>query len=87
YIDFDMDIAQAVNAPRTWKDGMTIKDMYMEGGYSDETIAAIEAMGYTLYDTDHEYSSHVGCVAAIEVKDGLFYAIGDDRRHYGAAAY
>ena len=32
------------------------------------------------------------CVAAcpfnaIEVKDGLFYAIGDDRRHYGAAAY
>ncbi|MBR2282552.1 MAG: gamma-glutamyltransferase [Spirochaetales bacterium] len=87
YIDFDMDIAQAVNAPRTWKDGMTIKDMYMEGGYSDETIAAVEAMGYTLYDTDHEYSSHVGCVAAIEVKDGLFYAIGDDRRHYGAAAY
>jgi gamma-glutamyltranspeptidase/glutathione hydrolase len=87
YIDFDMDIAQAVNAPRTWKDGMTIKDMYMEGGYSDETIAAIEAMGYTLYDTDREYSSHVGCVAAIEVKDGLFYAIGDDRRHYGAAAY
>ena len=87
YIDFDMDIAQATNAPRTWKDGMTIKDLYMEGGYSAETIAAVEAMGYNLIDQDREYSSHVGCIAAIEKKDGLFYAIGDDRRHYGAAAY
>ena len=87
YIDFDMDIAQATNAPRTWKDGMTIKDLYIEGGYSPETIKAVEAMGYTLIDQDHEYSSHVGCIAAIEKKDGLFYAIGDDRRHYGSAAY
>lgn len=87
YIDFGMDIAEAVNAPRTWRDGMTINDLYIEGGYSPETIAAVEAMGYKIYDSDKEYSSHVGCVAAIEVKDGLFYAIGDDRRHYGAAAY
>ena len=87
YIDFDMDIAQATNAPRTWKDSMTIKDLYMEGGYSKETIDAVAAMGYNLLDTDKQYSSHVGCVAAIEVRDGLFYAIGDDRRHYGAAAY
>ena len=87
YIDFDMDIAQATNAPRTWKDSMTIKDLYIEGGYSPETIAAVEAMGYVLLDADKQYSSHVGCIAAIEVKDGLFYAIGDDRRHYGAAAF
>ncbi|MBR6086110.1 MAG: gamma-glutamyltransferase [Spirochaetales bacterium] len=87
YIDFDMDIAQATNAPRTWKDSMTIKDLYIEGSYSPETIAGVEAMGYVLLDADKPYSSHVGCVAAIEVKDGLFYAIGDDRRHYGAAAY
>ena len=87
YIDFDMDIAQATNAPRTWKDSMTIKDLYIEGGYSPETIAGVEAMGYVLLDADKQYSSHVGCIAAIEVKDGLFYAIGDDRRHYGAAAF
>ena len=87
YIDFGMDIAQATNAPRTWKDSMTIKDLYIEGGYSAETLAGVEAMGYVLLDSDREYSSHVGCIAAIEVKDGLFYAIGDDRRHYGAAAY
>ena len=87
YIDFDMDIAQATNAPRTWKDGMTIKDLYIEGGYSPETISAVEAMGYNIIDADKTYSSHVGCIAAIEKKDGLFYAIGDDRRHYGAAAY
>ena len=87
YIDFGMDIAQATNAPRTWKDGMTIKDLYIEGGYSRETIDAVAAMGYNIIDDDKQYSSHVGCVAAIEVKDGLFYAIGDDRRHYGAAAY
>ena len=87
YIDFGMDIAQATNAPRTWKDGMTIKDLYIEGGYSQSTIDAVAAMGYNILDADRQYSSHVGCVAAIEVKDGLFYAIGDDRRHYGAAAF
>ena len=87
YIDFDMDIAQATNAPRTWKDNMTIKDLYIEGSYSPETLAGVEAMGYVLLDADKQYSSHVGCIAAIEVRDGLFYAIGDDRRHYGAAAY
>ena len=87
YIDFGMDIAEATNAPRTWKDGMTIKDLYIEGGYSQETISAVEAMGYNIIDADRQYSSHVGCVAAIEKRDGLFYAIGDDRRHYGAAAF
>ncbi len=87
YVDFGMDIAEAVNAPRIWKDGMTIKDLYVEGGYSQETIQAVEAMGYNVLDADREYSSHVGNVAAIEIKDGLFYAIGDNRRHYGAAAY
>ncbi|MCF0261764.1 MAG: gamma-glutamyltransferase, partial [Sphaerochaetaceae bacterium] len=87
YIDFGMDIAQATNAPRTWRDGMTLNDLYVEGGYSDETIEAVKAMGYNVLDSELEYSSHVGCIAAIEVKDGLFYAIGDDRRHYGAAAY
>ncbi len=66
---------------------MTIKDLYIEGGYSPETINAVEAMGYNIIDADRTYSSHVGCIAAIEKKDGLFYAIGDDRRHYGAAAY
>lgn len=87
YVDFGMDIAEAVNAPRIWKDGMTIKDLYVEGGYSQATIQAVEAMGYNVLDADREYSSHVGNVAAIEIKDGLFYAIGDNRRHYGAAAY
>ena len=87
YVDFDMDIAEAVNAPRIWKDGMTIKDLYVEGLYSEETIKAVEEMGYNVLDSDKEYSSHVGNVAAIEIKDGLFYAIGDNRRQYGAAAY
>ncbi len=87
YVDFGMDIAEAVNAPRIWKDGMTIKDLYIEGGYSEETISAVEAMGYNVLDSNMEYSSHVGNVAAIEIKDGMFYAIGDNRRHYGAAAY
>ena len=87
YVDFDMDIAEAVNAPRIWKDGKTLKDLYVEGGYSEETIKAVEAMGYNVLDSDKEYSSHVGNVAAIEIKDGLFYAIGDNRRQYGAAAY
>jgi hypothetical protein len=45
-------------------------------------------MGFELMESDKDYGAHVGCVAAVEIgEDGLIYAIGDDRRHYGASAY
>ena len=87
YIDFGMNVAESANAPRSWRDGIT-KTLYIEGRYSDETLKGLEAMGFELLDTNLDYSSHVGCIAALEIdEDGWIYAIGDDRRHYGAAAY
>ena len=87
YIDFGMNVAEAANAPRSWRDGIT-KSLYIEGRYSDSTLSGLEAMGFELLDTNLDYSSHVGCIAALEIdEDGWIYAIGDDRRHYGAAAY
>ena len=87
YIDFGMNVAEAANAPRSWRDGIT-KSLYIEGRYSDSTLSGLEAMGFEILDGDLDYSSHVGCIAALEIgEDGWIYAIGDDRRNYGAAAY
>lgn len=86
FVDFGMDIGEVTNAPRTWRDGTT-KTLYVEGLYSDETIEGLRAMGYDVLDDGIDYSSHVGCLAAIEIKDGLLYAIGDNRRNYGSSAY
>lgn len=87
YIDFGMNIAEMTNAPRSWRDGIT-KSLYIEGRYSDETLSRLEAMGFELLDSNLDYSSHVGCIAALEIdEDGWIYAIGDSRRNYGSAAY
>lgn len=87
FIDFDMNVAQAVNAPRSWRDGIS-KNLYIESRYSEQTRQDIADMGYELLESDREFGAHVGCVAAIEIgDDGVFYAIGDNRRNYGAAAY
>lgn len=87
FVDFDMNSAQAALAPRSWRDGIS-KEIYIEGRYSDDTQEGLKNMGFELIDNDLDYSSHVGCIAAVQIADdGLFYAIGDDRRHYGAAAY
>lgn len=87
YIDFGMDVAEAVNAPRSWKDGKDLTTLYIEGRYSEDTINKLGSLGYDLLDSDVDFSSHVGCVAAAEVRDGVMYAIGDNRRNYGSAAY
>jgi len=87
YIDFDMNCAEAALAPRFWRDGIS-KDLYIEARYSASTLEALKGMGFELMESDKDYGAHVGCVAAVEIgEDGLIYAIGDDRRHYGASAY
>lgn len=89
YIDFGMSAMQAINAPRTYRDYMTSKDINVEGFFSESTIQGLMDMGYNIipYDSQTGYSSHVGSLAGVEVKDGLFQAAGDYRRYYGSAAY
>lgn len=86
-IDFDMNVAEAVLAPRSYRDGMS-KTLTIEPRYSKATLDGLEKATFELSVESSDYGSHVGCVAAIEVgEDGKFYAIGDYRRMYGAAAY
>lgn len=86
-IDFGMDVASAVNAPRSWNAGGPKDQIYLEGSYSPETIKGMQDLGFNTLDSDLPWSSHVGSVSAAEMRDGVYYAVGDNRRHYGAAAY
>ena len=89
YVDFGFDAAQIVNAPRTYRDYMTSKSIYVEN-YSLETYKGLLDMGFDVIGSDISagYSSHVGSLAAVEVlEDGTFRAVGDHRRYYGASAY
>lgn len=89
YIDFGMTAMQAINAPRTYRDYMTSKDINVEGFFSESTIQGLMDMGYNIipYDSATGYSSHVGSLAAVELRDGLYQSAGDYRRYYGSAAY
>jgi len=97
YIDFDMDVAEAVTASRSWRDGISF-DLFIEGArdcadtgrytYSDETLIGLLNAGFNLSVDGSTYGSSVGNNAALEKKeDGNYYVMGDPRRHYGAAAY
>lgn len=89
YVDFGFDAAQIVNAPRTYRDYMTSKSIYVEN-YSLDTYKGLIDMGFDVIGSDISagYSSHVGSLAAVEVlEDGSFRAVGDHRRYYGASAY
>ena len=97
YIDFDMDVAEAVTAARSWRDGISF-DLAIEGArdcadsgrhtYSDETLIGLLNAGFSVKVDGSTYGSSVGNNAAIaKGEDGNYYVIGDPRRHYGAAAY
>ena len=61
YVDFGFDAAQIVNAPRTYRDYMTSKSIYVEN-YSLETYKGLLDMGFDVIGSDISagYSSHVG---------------------------
>lgn len=90
---YDMNVQQAINMPRAMaitRDGMdattqlTIEQPRMDA----DTVAALEAMGYTMKDVG-EYNMAVGGIAAIylDKENGTFYAGADPRRNYKALAY
>ncbi len=85
-IDYGMNVAEAVNAPRTYRD-QNSKALTIENRYSQETMDKLTELGFVLTD-EGELAAHVGCVAAVcRGEDGRFYAAADYRRFYGSAAY
>ena len=85
-IDYSMNVAEAVNAPRTYRD-QNSKALTIENRYSQETMDKLTELGFVLTD-EGELAAHVGCVAAVcRGEDGRFYAAADYRRFYGSAAY
>ena len=85
-IDYDMNVAEAVNAPRVYRD-QNSKALTIESRYSQATMDRLTELGFVLTD-EGELGAHVGCVAAVcHGADGRFYAAADHRRFYGSAAY
>lgn len=86
---FDMNLQQAINAPRAFainRFGPTLT--IEEGRFDPDTVKAMEDYGYELKSVG-DYDSAVGGVAAIYLdrEAGIFYAGGDPRRNYKALAY
>lgn len=87
YIDFGMNVCEAINAARSYTDTSTATDITIETRYGTETIEALKAMGFKP-TAEHDYSSAVGCVAAISRDaDGTLRAGADHRRLYMSYAY
>ena len=83
-IDFGMTLEDAIAAPKfTSRVGYPV--LHMEGGFSEETIAAMEALGHQV-DKNHGVLDYFfGGINAIIVKDGLMTGVGSFRRAGGAA--
>jgi gamma-glutamyltranspeptidase/glutathione hydrolase len=78
-----LNIQQAVDAPRFHHQYLPDK-LYLEPGFSEEAIAGLRAMGYTLSIKDG-YWSNGECIA-IDPRTGELLAGQDHRSHYGKAA-
>lgn len=86
---FDMNVQQAINAPRALAIDRFGPTLTIEQGRFDEaTVKALEAYGYEMKAVK-DYDSAVGGIAAIylDKEAGIFYAGADPRRNYKALAY
>jgi len=84
-IDFGMPLEEAIKAPK-FCSRVAYKELRMEGGYSAETIAALEALGHIVKATYGELDYYFGGMNAIIVEDGLMIGVGSFRRSGGAAS-
>ncbi|HUJ21225.1 MAG TPA: gamma-glutamyltransferase [Bryobacteraceae bacterium] len=80
-IDFGMNIADAVDAPRLHHQWMP-DVLDLERGFSPDTIALLQARGHTVKIVDGQ-----GEVAAIQVQDGWLEASADPRTEGTAKGY
>lgn len=86
-IDFDMNVAQAVNAPRFFRESIT-RGITVEDRYSDATIAGLEGFSFRV-TPGGDYSGSVSCVSVIhkDPETGGYTANGDNRRLFMSYAY
>jgi len=83
-IDFGMTLEDAIAAPKfTSRVGYPV--LHMEGGYPEETIAALEALGHQVDNNHGVLDYFFGGINAIIVQDGLMTGVGSFRRAGGAA--
>ena len=86
-IDYDMSLVEAVRVPRIHHQHLPDRIQYEHGSLSEETIAALGAMGHTVeerYSAGSRYP-HIGDIQAILVRaDGILEGVSDPRR--GGAA-
>lgn len=84
-IDFDMPLEDAILTPK-FCSRVSYKELRMEGGYPQETLDALSALGHTVKATYGEVVSTFGGINAILVEDGVMTGVGSFRRDGGAAA-
>jgi gamma-glutamyltranspeptidase/glutathione hydrolase len=78
-----LNIQEAVDAPRFHHQYMPDK-LYLEPGFSPETLAGLRSMGYKVDVRDGHWSD--GECIAVDPKTGEFLGGHDHRSHYGNAA-
>jgi len=83
-LDFGMSLEDAIKAPK-FTSRVGYPELHIEGGYPDETIAALRALGHVVNATHGALDYYFGGVNAIIVKDGLMTGVGSFRRAGGAA--
>jgi gamma-glutamyltranspeptidase/glutathione hydrolase len=82
-LDFGMNVAQAVNAPRVHHQHLPDEIRYERGGLDPRTVRAIEALGHTVV----ERNGVSGDVQMILVEDSVITAWSDPRRGGRAIGY
>jgi gamma-glutamyltranspeptidase/glutathione hydrolase len=82
-LDYGMDAAQAVNAPRIHHQHLPDQIFYERGGLDPATVQQLEALGHTV----EERGGTSGDVQMILVQDGIVTAWSDPRRGGRAIGY
>ena len=81
--EYGLNIQQAVDAPRFHHQYLPDK-LYLESGFSPETLDGLRAHGYTVEIKDRHWSN--GECIAIDQKTGELQGGQDHRSHYGKVA-
>jgi gamma-glutamyltranspeptidase / glutathione hydrolase len=80
-LDFQMNVADAVDAPRLHHQWMP-DVLRLERGFSPDTVALLKARGHTV-----EFEDGQGEVAAIRIQDGWLEGDSDPRTEGTAKGY
>lgn len=77
FLDYEMPLAQAVNAPRVHLDGDVLQ---CEAGYDPQAVGELEAWGYPVNRWDRRSLYFGGAHSVARTADGQLEAAGDGRR-------